>query len=438
MKKLKQFFKLLFWLLYNPNMPHKRKGQVQFSALLTGIKGKLGGQVFQGGKTGSIIRTKPNSNPSNKSGLLLSDKNASFTFPACMADLLDVTGRLMPDGSYRAADKTVNTRNNIRVVSKAWAALTPADRQTWAELAQNLRTKNKFGDVYKASPYQVFMQANTMLLNAGYSAKQVVECTIVKYIDDEAQEEVTCIVCGVNKICFYELPTDNNPEDANSDRVSLTFPASTGGVNVITCSAPFSAGSSSPKNFKIIGIIETTTLNNFSLRLMLNRFFGKNIEGMQFAIKETALLPSGNFSVINNRVLRVRNIKATLRLSYCEKVAPFVFTREEMQFNFGSVAVGAHVDKTFLISGVQLKALYKYFVIPAIVGGGTGYLFKYGEILNPLDLNNLTTDKYGNLLPIPLTVRFKPTAPGTKEALVDVYADDDVEHIRFTFTGIGT
>lgn len=104
---------------------------VQFGALVTGIKGKVGGQVFQGGRTGTIFKNKGNRGGSGSS------------------ERVKLLNSIVP----------VN-RINFAIVTKHWSSLTDGERNSWAALIGVWTFTNKFGDVYNGTAYQIFVAVN--------------------------------------------------------------------------------------------------------------------------------------------------------------------------------------------------------------------------------------------------------------------------------------
>lgn len=113
---------------------------VKYGAIITEIKGKVNGAVFQGGTAGPQMKADPALIAAIVSGSKLTKADA---------------GRVM------------NPQANIGLVSTTWKTLDDADRQTWVAAAPNYMFKNKFGEPYTASGFQVYMSLNTNLVAVG-------------------------------------------------------------------------------------------------------------------------------------------------------------------------------------------------------------------------------------------------------------------------------
>jgi len=106
---------------------------VKYGAIITSMKGKIGGIVFQGGASGEI---------------------AKLDAVAASAKLTKAdAGRVFP------------TKSVIALVSGSWRNLTAAQRLSWTTGAVNFPAINKFGVAYTPKGYQVFMRLNSQLFN---------------------------------------------------------------------------------------------------------------------------------------------------------------------------------------------------------------------------------------------------------------------------------
>jgi hypothetical protein len=65
--------------------------------------------------------------------------------------------------------KSVNVRNQFRIISGAWRSLTPVQRATWFQYAPTYPFTDKFGSPFVATAYQVFMSLNRNMLSIGQS-----------------------------------------------------------------------------------------------------------------------------------------------------------------------------------------------------------------------------------------------------------------------------
>lgn len=101
--------------------------QVKYGAIVTEIKGKVGGQIFQGGRGAPVLKNKP------ATGLRRGGDLTNLHPP------IQATSKL-----------------NFSIATKAWSQASQAERDSWANLVGTWQFVNKFGDVYDATAYQIF------------------------------------------------------------------------------------------------------------------------------------------------------------------------------------------------------------------------------------------------------------------------------------------
>lgn len=102
---------------------------VKFGTIVTDIKGKVGGNVFQGSKSGTTLKTID-----------------------AIADSAKLT--------KADAGRVINTLPLTAQIAGLWRTLTDAQRASWATGAVNFPAYNRFGVAYTPSAYQVFMTLN--------------------------------------------------------------------------------------------------------------------------------------------------------------------------------------------------------------------------------------------------------------------------------------
>jgi len=113
--------------------------RVQYGAIITDIKGKIGGQVLQGGRSGGIMKNK---------GHVVQQRK----------------------GRMHTGDVTLErVQSNFSIVTKHWSSLTDAERNSWAALLGVWTFTDKFGNKYDGSKYQIFCAANINRITAGLS-----------------------------------------------------------------------------------------------------------------------------------------------------------------------------------------------------------------------------------------------------------------------------
>lgn len=107
---------------------------VKFGAIVTDMKGKLGGHVFQGSKGGATMRTKS----TKQVGRELKMKSAGAHIPG-----IDMTW------------PSVLSR-----VASTWRNLTPSAKASWENLVGTWTFTNRFGDVVNRNGYSIFTACN--------------------------------------------------------------------------------------------------------------------------------------------------------------------------------------------------------------------------------------------------------------------------------------
>jgi len=100
---------------------------VKYGGIVTGLKGKVGGQVFQGGNGVQVMRNKGNS-----------------------------LGR--SSGTRNAATA------NLVTITTAWRNISDAERRSWYAANTTWPFTDKFGNVYYGNGYQMFVAYNRALL----------------------------------------------------------------------------------------------------------------------------------------------------------------------------------------------------------------------------------------------------------------------------------
>lgn len=104
--------------------------RVKYGALITEVKGSIGGQTFQSCRGGFILRNKP-----------ISPKNRSFS---------------------QSSIRSVNAKNG-----SSWRGLSQAERDSWNAVAPSYPHTDKFGDPATLSGYELYMRANFYLALVG-------------------------------------------------------------------------------------------------------------------------------------------------------------------------------------------------------------------------------------------------------------------------------
>jgi hypothetical protein len=102
---------------------------VKYGSIVTDMKGKVGGQTFKGTKAGGVLQN--NATPVKGAKLTKAD-----------------------------AGRAINPYVNMAAVSSSWRALSDSQRSDWNGAAPSFPFKNKFGVLYTASGYQLYVSCN--------------------------------------------------------------------------------------------------------------------------------------------------------------------------------------------------------------------------------------------------------------------------------------
>lgn len=204
-----------------------QRASVKYGAIVSELKGKLGGQVFKGGASGGVMMTKN-----------------------------QLTGAVANGSKLTKADagRTVNPQQNIGNNASTWKALTGAQRATWIAAAPNFPFKNKFGETYTPSGYQLYMSINTNLL------------LVNEPVLTDAPEVPTLESCPAFTVAPSTSPTAT---------FYMTGTIPTGYKMTVYGTAPMSAGRAVTKgNKKAIIIFDDTQTFPVSLDTAYSKIFG--------------------------------------------------------------------------------------------------------------------------------------------------------------------
>lgn len=112
--------------------------RVKYGALVVEIKGRMGGTMLQGGRSGGVIKN--------------GKRGAARTVAKFKA------------GAGTAIGKA---QRKFSTITKAWASLTSVERDSWTGLIGVWIFKNKFGDIYSGTGFQIFTAFNNNRLILG-------------------------------------------------------------------------------------------------------------------------------------------------------------------------------------------------------------------------------------------------------------------------------
>lgn len=125
---------------------------VKYGTIVTEIKGKMGGNVFQGGISGPTCGIKAHI---SKTSVALGKQDRS------------------------TARKLINQHGNLAMLAGYWRKMSDVDRAAWSTAAVGFPFKNKFGEMYTASGFQVYMSLNLNLMAIGVSMITVPPAPVV-------------------------------------------------------------------------------------------------------------------------------------------------------------------------------------------------------------------------------------------------------------------
>lgn len=106
----------------------------KYGSIITELKGKIGGNVFQGSYATAVVKK-----------------------------LWGYRSR-EPIGYTDARRKKLTAYAHV---SQTWRTLTDTERNAWSAAAASFPAKNKFGDTYTPSGYQIYMSFNTNMYAMG-------------------------------------------------------------------------------------------------------------------------------------------------------------------------------------------------------------------------------------------------------------------------------
>lgn len=414
------------------------KAHIKLSALITEIKGSIGGTTFSNVQSGAVAKLKTVFGGKGlRSPVKKTASSQVALWSGCMANESNA-GYLQPDGSIYPSTRTVNILSNFSIVSKAWGSLLESDRQAWSELAKNVIKQSKIGAKYTGSGFSLYKEVNGILLNAGLSPVARPSCRWVLVIPGGGQDDdgIVCYVCGDEiKYCLYEFE-DPDAHNAPAIRQGYFDASGANGYLNVAISPPFSPGrysGSAPRSLAIIK--KNSTYKSYIFNIILNQFYGSAIYGRKYNFSQSLINSGGAFikTIVNASVLSAP--LSGQKILYTLKQEVFVWNSSGVTWDFGTVGSGITTSKTFLPFGCTLAPLSAY-TIEITQGIEANFSIVYGDPDDPLSLSDLLTDKYGNILPIPLKINFSPLSSGSKSASLTITCG--AESVSMEFTGIGS
>lgn len=173
---------------------------MKLTAFNGGMKGKVAGTIFQSSPHGQVLRTKP------------------------MIDPLKSGGKL----THADAGRVIQAVNTISKLSTYWRQMSISERAAWSAAAINFPFKNKFGDTYTGSGYQVFMSVNAKVSNIGLdiidnppSAGGVVIMPPFTIAYDSTTKALNLATFAVESGCHYRVQATPPLSAGRSNRQSI-------------------------------------------------------------------------------------------------------------------------------------------------------------------------------------------------------------------------
>ena len=108
---------------------------VQYGAMITSLKGRVGGQNYQSGLASDVLR--------------------------------NIAPRRKQYNSQQVSNYTKNNRASLTYVAQLWRTLSLAQQAAFAAVTASFPRNNKFGTPYVPSAYQLFVEMNLGLLSQG-------------------------------------------------------------------------------------------------------------------------------------------------------------------------------------------------------------------------------------------------------------------------------
>lgn len=196
---------------------------VQYGAVITDLKGSVGGHTFKGTKTGGSMQTKV----MQSQGLKITKADA---------------GRL------------INTKANLAQNARQWKGLTQVQRDTWITAAPSFPFLNRYGVPYTPSGFQLYMSCNNNILNI---ASPVIS-------DAPAVEPIEpCPIFTMGKVAGLNL------------YITLATPIPAGYFLTLYSSAPQSEGLKMQRGrMKAIVILDSTAVSPVQVQTDYEAVFG--------------------------------------------------------------------------------------------------------------------------------------------------------------------
>lgn len=234
---------------------------IKMGAMITAIAGKTGGTVFRRGKTGQTMSNIATVRPTPLNNVFCA-YIPTWGWRCCLSGGFGL-GTVCQNSFW--GEYSFQARKGVVKSSIAWRTLTDDQRNSWATGASSFPRKNKFGDDYTPSGFQLFCELNGNLTNNGF---------------DNIQECPAPVSISVD---YDPVFITNSKNVAN---VQLGIALRTNESLQIMASGSFSLGRKKPQGgYKMICNISVPTIQIFDISTQLNDRYGYNLLGNQIGFK---------------------------------------------------------------------------------------------------------------------------------------------------------
>jgi hypothetical protein len=215
--------------------------RVQYGAMITALKGNVGGSTFQNGNSCKVLRNK----------------------------------------GYKVGSSTQARQSaNKQVFSQAqrWRTLADVDKQTWLGLVGTWIFYDKFGNAYNANSYQIFVAYNAALLSINEAV-----------VNTPSSPVVSALLA--NPVIVYSL----------SGHFNLTVTATTGWQQQVQffASRPLSPGiNNNNAKLRFIDNMQTNSTNTQDMESPYTAIFGTPTVGSKIVVKLVVRVNSYPYAAI--------------------------------------------------------------------------------------------------------------------------------------------
>lgn len=214
--------------------------RIKFSPIISEVRGKLGNVVFQGGKSGIVLREKVN--PRNPRTV-----------------------------------KQVISRGRLSGVKTSWQILSSDNRNSWLAFAQFFRKKTKNDQTRTISAYELFLQYNTIKTQG----------------DFDILENTTLFTTSVDKFLVEMSLVPNVSLSLDVEVVSPDFTL----ISFVYLSKPFRASASIAKSEVRYMISQIGNIETVDITALYIATFNKLPEtGQKILVKSIALAQASGWS----------------------------------------------------------------------------------------------------------------------------------------------